>query len=198
MKDRRHIVETFSTKQLEKLLRKPDLRAFTGLRDYTLMLFLLETGVRVNELIGIDVQDVKFKDGVVRIRNTKNNFERVVPIQKKMKDTLEKYIAIRGIVECPALFVTIDGTPLSKKQLQHRITKYGKDTGLNGVRVSPHTFRHTFAKLSVQAGANIFELQQILGHSSMEMVRVYVNLFSDEVKNSHKNFSPLKELNVRL
>jgi integrase/recombinase XerD len=162
------------------------------------MLFLLETGVRVNELIGIEVQDIRLKEGIVHIRNTKNHFERYVPIQKKMKDTLEKYIAIRGVAECASLFVTIDGTPLSKKQVQNRIAHYGSKSGIEGVRISPHTFRHTFAKLCVKGGANIFELQQILGHSSMEMVRTYVNLFSDDVKDKHKSFSPLKQISTRL
>lgn len=65
---------------------------------------------------------------------------------------------------------------------------------IKNVRCSPHTFRHTFAKLSVQQGANIFELQTILGHTSMEVVKIYVNLFGNDVRESHKNFSPLKTL----
>ncbi|MCQ6282534.1 tyrosine-type recombinase/integrase [Bacillus sp. EB600] len=113
LKDRKHIIETFTKEQINKLLKAPDIETFTGLRDYTLMLLLLDTGVRVNELIGIDVQDVKLKEGVVVIRNTKNNFERVVPIQKKMKEVLEKYIAVRGVVDDPALFLTIEDTGLS-------------------------------------------------------------------------------------
>ncbi|WP_018933300.1 tyrosine-type recombinase/integrase [Gracilibacillus lacisalsi] len=198
LKDRKSIVETFTADQLDKLLRQPDLRTFTGLRDYVIMLLLLETGVRANELVGIEVDDVRLREGSIYIKNAKTYRERVVPIQKKMRDTLEKWIAVRGVAECTSLFTTIDGTPLSKKQVQNRISYYGSKSGVTGVRISPHTFRHTFAKLSVKSGAGIFELQQILGHTSMEMVRTYVNLFSEDVKDKHKSFSPLKSISTRL
>ncbi|MEH7653450.1 site-specific integrase [Bacillus safensis] len=73
-----------------------------------------------------------------------------------------------------------------------------KQADIKGIRCSCHTFRHTFAKLSVKNGAGIFELQQILGHTSIEMVRVYVNLFSEDVMDKHKSFSPLIKLSVRM
>ncbi|KOR84427.1 recombinase XerD [Bacillus sp. FJAT-22058] len=198
LKDRKNIVQTFSTEQLEHLLKQPDLRTFTGLRDYTLMLLLLETGIRVNELVGIDLSDVRLKEGSIHIRHSKTYLERIVPIQKTMREQLEKYISIRGVTECLSLFVTIDGTPLTKRQVQNRIKFYGVKAKIENVRCSPHTFRHTFARLSVQNGAGIFELQSILGHTSMEMVKVYVNLFSEDVKNKHQKFSPLRSIKTRL
>ncbi|MDK7669539.1 tyrosine-type recombinase/integrase [Cytobacillus oceanisediminis] len=192
LRDRRKVIETFSRDQINKLLNAPDLKTFTGVRDYTILLLLLETGVRANELVGITTEDIRWEDSTILIRNTKGHRERLVPFQSKMKTQLKKYLAIRGVCECDALFVTIDGTPLSKRQLQSRVTYYGEKAKINNVRVSCHTFRHTFAKLCVKQGAGIFELQQILGHTSMEMVRVYVNLYSDDVKEKHKQFSPLK------
>ncbi|WP_411210257.1 hypothetical protein [Bacillus safensis] len=83
---------------------------------------------------------------------------------------------------------------MSKRQFQNRVTYYGKQADIKGGRGSCHTFRHTFAKLSVKTGAGIFEL----GHTSIVMVRVYVNLFSDDVMDKHKYFSPLINLNVRM
>ncbi|WP_158736695.1 tyrosine-type recombinase/integrase [Alteribacillus sp. YIM 98480] len=199
LKDRKQAVETFSREQLKELFKIPDLRTFTGMRDYVLMSLLLETGIRANECIGITVRDVNLKEGTVLIRNAKTYKERLVPIQKPMQNLLTKYLHIRGRVEdTDALFLTIDGTPMSKRQLQNRITFYGRKADIQGVRCSAHTFRHTFAKLSVKAGADIFILQAILGHSSMEMVRNYVNLFSDDVLEKHKDFSPLKNLKSRL
>jgi integrase/recombinase XerD len=65
------------------------------------------------------------------------------------------------------------------------------------VRCSPHTFRHTFAKLSVKSGAGIFELHQILGHTTFDMVRTYVNLFAEDVRDKHRKFSPLNHLKRR-
>ena len=196
LKDRKKVVETFTNKQLETLFKQPNLRTFVGLRDYTFMMLLLETGIRVSELEGVCVQDILWNESRIHIRKTKTYKERFVPIQNKMKQQLQKYLQIRGIAESDALFLTLDNIPMSKRQLQNRVTYYGKQAGLKGVRCSCHTFRHTFAKYSVKNGAGIFELQQILGHTSMEMVKTYVNLFSDDVMEKHKAFSPLNGLEI--
>ncbi|HDR8018737.1 TPA: tyrosine-type recombinase/integrase [Bacillus cereus] len=192
---RRQAIPTFSKEQIKVLLKQPDLTTFIGFRDYTVMLLLLETGVRANELVGIAITDIKWEDSFVHIRNTKGYKERLVPIQSYMKEVLRKYVTVRGSMETDALFTSIDNRPMTKRQLQNRISKYGEMANIKDIRCSPHTFRHTFAKLSVQNGAGIFELQQILGHTTMDMVRTYVNLFSNDVKEKHKEFSPLKILN---
>ncbi|WP_331712022.1 tyrosine-type recombinase/integrase [Bacillus sp. SJS] len=89
---------------------------------------------------------------------------------------------------------TLDGTGLSKRQIQSRVSEYGKKAKITDVRVSCHTLRHTFAKLCVINGANAFQLMNILGHTTLEMTKVYVNLFSSEVAEGHRKFSPLNSL----
>jgi integrase/recombinase XerD len=194
LKERKKIVETFDNQQIKALFKACDLRTFIGLRDYTIMMLLLETGVRVNELVGIKTTDIIWEQKVIRIRNTKGGFERFVPIQDKMINQLKKYLVVRGNVDTDYLFITRDNTPLSKKQVQDRIREYGKKAGIKNVRCSPHTFRHTFAKLCVLNGANAFQLQAILGHTSLEVTKVYVNLFSSEVQQGHAKFSPINNL----
>lgn len=195
IKQKRSVVPTFTIEQLQALLRQPDLSTFTGVRDYTMILLFVETGMRVKELEGLAVSDVKWEDSMILIRDGKGYKERLVPIQAKMKKQLQSYLKVRGsVTDEDALFITLDYGPLSKRQIQSRISFYGKQADIKGVRCSPHTLRHTFAKLSVKGGAGIFQLQQILGHTSMEMVRRYVNLFSDDVKEQHRKFSPLKQL----
>jgi len=193
IKQKKEVIETFNREQLRAILRQPDLETFTGLRDYTLMLFLVETGVRVRELTEISVKDIRWEDSQVLI-NGKGYKDRLVPIQATTKRQLRKYIAVRGEVANDALFVTIDNTPLTIRQVQERIKIYGRKANIKGVRCSPHTFRHTFAKMSVQNGADVFALQAVLGHTSLEMVRNYVNLFSSDVFESHKRFSPVEKL----
>ncbi|MCA1059779.1 tyrosine-type recombinase/integrase [Rossellomorea aquimaris] len=198
VRDRKSVIATFSVKQLNDLLNQPDLKTFTGVRDYTLMLLLVETGIRANELVGLKITDIHWDESNLLIRNTKGYKQRMVPLSVTMKDQLRRYSAIRGvIVDCDSLFVTVDETPLTKRQIQNRISQYGKDAKISNVRCSPHTFRHTFAKLSVKNGAGIFELQTILGHTTMDMVKTYVNLFSDDVKDKHRKFSPLNNLKQR-
>jgi integrase/recombinase XerD len=196
LKDRKANIQTFSISQLKALLNAPDLRTFTGQRDYTFMLLLLETGLRLNEVAGVLVEDVKLNESQIFVRNTKNHLHRYVPITAKMKAQLKRYLTLRGTCETDHLFVTIDETAMTRSALQKIVAQYGRKARIKGVRCSPHTLRHTFAKLSVMNGAGIFELQKILGHSSMEMVRTYVNLFSSEVNEKHREFSPLNNLDI--
>ncbi|MED2979541.1 tyrosine-type recombinase/integrase [Bacillus swezeyi] len=193
LKQKKEVVETFSRDQLKDLLRQPDLGTFTGFRDYTIMLLLIETGVRVRELTDICVKDIRWEDSQIRI-DGKGYKERLVPIQATMTRQLRKYVQIRGDVPNEALFVTIDNTPLTIRQVQNRLRKYGRKANIKNVRCSPHTFRHTFAKMSVQNGADVFALQAVLGHTSLDMVRNYVNLFSSDVMDAHKKFSPVEKL----
>ncbi|MEH7653451.1 tyrosine-type recombinase/integrase [Bacillus safensis] len=122
LKDRRKVVETFTNEQLQTLFNQLNLRSFVGVRDYTFILLLLETDVRVSELEGICVQDFLWNESKLHIRNTKTYKERIMPIQSKMKTQLQKYIQIRGVMETDALFVTIDGEKMSKRQFQNRVT----------------------------------------------------------------------------
>ncbi|MGP4073980.1 tyrosine-type recombinase/integrase [Piscibacillus sp. B03] len=193
VRQKRTIIETFSREQIHSLLRQPDRTTFTGIRDYTIMMLLLETGVRVRELCDIQTNDINFQDGLIRI-DGKGNKERFVPIQNRMKKQLANYLQIRGSLDTKTLFVNIDNEPLQIRAVQTAISKYGRQAGIQNVRCSPHTFRHTFAKMSVQNGADVFSLQSVLGHTSMDMVRNYVNMFSNEVRDNHSKFSPIEKL----
>lgn len=196
VRQKRAAIQTFSREQLRAILGAPDQRTFTGLRDYTAMLVMVETGLRVKELLNIRLDDIDFNDNTIRVRAPKSYQERIVPFQTVVKRALRKYIAVRGNLDTNILFVNLNNEPLGVKGLQTAIAKYGRIAGIKGVRCSPHTFRHTFAKMAVQNGANIFELQKILGHASLEMVRVYVNLFSSDVVSAHKRFSPVERLHI--
>lgn len=196
IKQKKTVIETFTREQVQALLRQPDQGTFTGVRDYTMLLLLFETGVRVKELLGIRVEDIRWEDNMIRIRDPKGYKERLVPFQSTAKKQLRKYVKIRGEIDKEILFVNIDNRALTIRTFQERMKMYGRRAGLKNVRCSPHTARHTFAKMSVQNGANIFELQKILGHTSLEMVRNYVNLFSTDVAKGHRKFSPIERLTI--
>jgi integrase/recombinase XerD len=127
----------------------------------------------------------------------KGRKERMVPIQKRMISQLRVYLAERGTnVATTHLFVTVDDRPMTLRTFEQGITNIGMKAGVSNVRVSPHTFRHTFAKLYIQNGGDVFSLQRILGHTSLEMVRNYVNLFSTEVFRQHAKFSPMEHMSL--
>ena len=189
-------IETFSREQIRDILAQPDRKLFVGLRDYTIMVLLLETGIRVRELCDIKMDDVRFADNQILIRG-KNGEDRLVPFQSQAGRILKHYVKARGHSPSDYLFITHDDEQMNRDSVRRRIAKYGRMAGIKNVRCSPHTFRHTFAKMSVKNGADIFTLQQILGHKTLDMVRVYVNMFSDDVKEAHAKFSPIENL-IRL
>ncbi|RAU96779.1 tyrosine-type recombinase/integrase [Paenibacillus sp. YN15] len=193
IRQRKKAVPTFTTAQVHILLAQPDEKTFVGVRDKTIMMLMLETGVRLRELADIKTGDIEWRNGVILIEG-KNGKDRFVPFQSTMRQQLGKYLSLRGNLGHDTLFVTIDNTPITRRQVQEQIQFYGARGGIQGVRCSPHTFRHTFAKMSVQNGADVFALQAVLGHATLEQVRTYVNLFSSEVRDKHRKFSPLEKL----
>ncbi len=189
LKQRKEVVPTFSKEQLNLLFSLCDKKTFVGLRDYTIMLVMLDTAVRINELINIELQDVK--ENEIVIRETKTYFERIVPMSRKLKEQLDIYMKIRGKADTEKLFINQDGKELKKRSVQTRLERYGKESGITDVRVSAHTFRHTSAKMFIQNGGNAFHLQQLLGHTSLEITKKYVNLWSTDVAEAHKKYSAL-------
>lgn len=189
-------IETFSREQIYDILSQPDPKLFVGLRDLAIMIVMLDTGVRVRELCDIKVDDIRWDDNQILIHG-KNGEDRLVPLQAQTRQVLKRYVDARGYSIVDWLFISVDDKKMNRDSVRRRIAKYGRMANIKNVRCSPHTFRHTFAKMSVQNGANLFELQKILGHKSLDMVRRYVNLFSEDTKRAHRRFSPINNLNLR-
>ncbi|RAV03035.1 tyrosine-type recombinase/integrase [Paenibacillus sp. YN15] len=193
IRQKKKAVPTFTKQQVHILLAQPDTRTFIGVRDKTMLMLMLETGIRVRELTDVCLSDIEWKTGMILVAG-KNGKDRALPFQATMRQQLAKYVQLRGKLEHDSLFVTIDNTPITRRQVQIQVALYGRRGGITGVRCSCHTLRHTFAKMSVQNKANIFALQAVLGHASLDQVRTYVSLFSSEVKDDHRKFSPLENL----
>lgn len=190
------VIETFTQGQIKQLLSAIDIKTFAGFRDYVIILLILETGMRVAEVSQLRVEDISFEEGVIRVSRGKGAKGRLVPFQSNFRKVLRKYLQERGNLPHSFLFITNDEEPIKKRNIQERIHQFGKKAGLTGVRCSPHTLRHTMAKLYIMAGGDIFSLQKILGHSSLDMVRRYVELFANEVKEQHYKFSPLQGMDL--
>ena len=192
------IVNTFAHEQIRNLLHICRNTNGLGYRNLTVFLLLIDTGLRVSELVGIELSDVNLVEGYIKIRKAKGNKERQVPIGSLVQKTLWKYInncrskpLTRKITK---LFLSDNGIPITKSGVQQMVRRSGRQAGISGVRCSCHTFRHTFAKNYLLNGGDIFSLQKILGHSSLASVRVYLNLFTDDIKKQHQRFSPVDNL----
>jgi integrase/recombinase XerD len=193
IKTEKRVIETFTKEQVRRLLESQDRTTFTGYRNYVLMSLLIETGARIAEAEAIKIPDINFRERLIKLYG-KGRKERLVPFQRRLDTHLREYIKIRGILDHDYLFVTIDNEPWKKRSMQEMITDAGKAAGIRGVRVSAHTFRHTFARMYIVNGGDIFSLQKILGHTTLDMVRNYVNLWGTDVSEKHAKVSPLERL----
>ena len=187
------LIQPFSEEDLKKLLAQPDKSTFVGLRDYTMMLVFLDTGVRLIEVENMQASNVNLRDSSIIVMG-KGSKEREVYFHFITKDYLRRYIAVRGDLEHDFLWVNEFSQPLKRRTIGQRLTGYGRGAKLTKVRVSPHTFRHTCAKQYIKNGGDIISLQKLLGHSTLEMVRHYVNLWGTDLKKMHQKFSPVEHL----
>ncbi len=192
------IVNTFSHEHINRLATLCHISNGSGYRNLTIILLLLDSGIRVNELVNIEYGDLDLTEGCIKIMKAKGNKERLVPIGSIVQKSLWKYInqyrpqpLTRKVT---MLFLSEHGLPLTKSGVQQMLRRYGRTAGVTGVRCSPHTFRHTFAKNYLLNGGDIFSLQKILGHSSLASVRIYLNLFAVDLKKQHQHFSPVDNM----
>lgn len=193
MKSEKRIIETLSKQQLKALFDAPDKSKFTGYRDYVIMLLFLDSMIRVSEAEGILLQNIDWNNRRIKVYG-KGRKERYVPFQRTVERHLKQYIDIRGLLDHDYLFVNIDNTPIKTRGIQESISNHGKRALIEGVRVSPHSLRHTGAKMYVMNGGDPLSLQKILGHTSLAMVTNYVALFATDVSTKHDRHSPLEEL----
>jgi site-specific recombinase XerD len=194
------VIATFSDKQFTAILKTINTATPAGFRDWTMILMLLDTGLRASELTGLILDDVNLEDGLMKVHG-KGNKERVVPIGARVQKAVWKYQQRHRPQPanplCPTLFLTASGRSITTDRLRTIIEKYANRAGIEGVRCSPHTFRHTFAISYLRNGGDVFSLQRILGHSSLEVVRIYVNLAETDVKACHRRFSPADNMEIR-
>lgn len=191
-------IQAFSKEDISRLLNVFDKDTFTGYRNYTITCLLFSTGMRRGEAVKLLMNDIHFDINIIKVIGKGNKF-RNVPMGDSLRRVLIKYIKIRkeyikekGFCNTPALFISsITGCKLSVETLTEIYYTVGKSEGMKGVRVSPHTFRHTFAKYFLLNGGDIFSLQKILGHAEITTTKQYVNLNIKDIKMQNDKYNPL-------
>ncbi|MFC1917840.1 tyrosine-type recombinase/integrase [Chloroflexota bacterium] len=191
------IVNTFSQEQIQTMLNNINHKSLKGMRDHLIILLLLDTGIRLSELVGLTIANIDFEQNCFQVRG-KGDKDRMVPFGNGVRRVLWQYIneskSRLQFEESNQLFTTESGLPMKKRAVQTMISRLGKRSGIMGVRCSPHTFRHTFAKQYLMLGGDVFSLQRILGHSSLEIVRLYINLATSDIVEQHRRYSPIDNI----
>jgi site-specific recombinase XerD len=173
-----YIIPTFSPDHIRALLDACDRTTTLGYRDYTIILVLLETGIRVSELCGLRLQDVY--DDHIRVFG-KGRKEREIGISSGVSKFLWKYIHQYRDPASDAellVFVNRHGHQLTKSGIERFLIALRNKAEITGVRVSAHTFRHTFACTYMENGGEIYKLSRLMGHSSVEVTEEYLKVFN--------------------
>lgn len=188
-----YIKETYSDDDIKKLIKKPDLKtcSFTEYRNWVLVQYLLETGNRVSTFIRIKVRDVDLINGLVLINTPKNHKQMYSPISKTMINVLKMYLDAFDFEDDDWLFPNNERRQLTRGLAAKSIARYNKQRGVQ--ITSLHSFRHTFAKNYVMNGGSAFKLQRLLGHSTLKVTQMYVNLFGTDLREDFDKYSLIEK-----
>lgn len=181
---------------IPKLLDACDQTRFVGVRDYAMLLLLLDTGLRLKELLSLKVQDLRLRDGELVVRGaTKSRRERRVPFGPKCRRALEKWLSLRGdLPDVDQVFTTTENKPLARRSIYQVMARIAREAGVPQDVVHPHAFRHSMARLYIENGGDPYSLQDLLGHADQSTTALYVKFFGNELKERHTRFSPVENL----
>lgn len=185
-------IATFSNSQIMAMHEVTKYQMdFPGIRNYALITLLYDTGCRISELLGLKIDDIQLDEKIITVKG-KGGKSRIVPFGDRSLIGLVKYLNRRDRLfgKGGLLFLTKFGNPLTRRMTNKIIERIGEKANVENVRLSAHTFRHTFAKNWLMNGGDIFSLQKILGHRTLEMVKNYVNITFKDIQLQHSKFSP--------
>ena len=193
-KKREVLPDTLTMGELERLLVQPrrrDLweRHFPGKaeRDLLLLALMAYAGLRRSELLGLEWDDVDLSRRLLRVRRAKGGRQRMVPIHPALVSLFADYYATRVPVTEQAVFVGVQGNRLHYTQLGQTFRHYVDAAGINErKRVTPHTLRHVFASELLRAGANLRQIQELLGHKHLDSTQRYTRVNAHELRGAIK------------
>lgn len=189
------VVNVLTDEEINKLFAELQPGTFTGSRNLALYLLLFDTGIRASELCNLTLENTDFQKGEIKVVG-KGNKERIVPIVGNTKTALASYIHYyRPETDAQEVFVTFEGTPYRYDALIHAMKRLGKKLGIP--RLHPHLFRHSFAVKWLMNGGDEITLQKTLGHTSLEVTKLYLHLSNAQMQARHDQYSPVGKLNLK-
>ena len=190
----RHLPEVLTEDDVELLLAAPDVAKPQGIRDRTMFEVLYACGLRVSELINLQLHQVNLRTGVLRIIG-KGSKERLVPFGEQAGEWLDKYFSdarpslLKEGHDCSVLFVSNRGLGMTRQAFWHVIKRHAKTVGIEK-NLSPHTLRHAFATHLLNHGADLRVVQMLLGHSDLSTTQVYTHIAQARLQELHRDHHP--------
>ncbi|WP_419831658.1 site-specific tyrosine recombinase XerD [Endozoicomonas atrinae] len=185
--------KTLSEDDVDSLLSSPETNTAIGLRDRAMLEVLYACGLRISELVNLNMDNINLRQGVIRIIG-KGRKERLVPMGQSAIEWLEQYIKkARGDLlnehESRTLFPGRQGRPMTRQTFWHRIKHYNTVAGIN-TEVSPHVLRHAFATHLLNNGADLRVVQLLLGHSDLSTTQIYTHIANHRLSELHREHHP--------
>ena len=168
-------------------------RWVTRRRDASLVIFMLNTGLRSHETLGLQLDDISISDrkGEVFVQQGKGDKQRTVPLNKEARQAIKAWLEERpDEQDNPYIWIAVETEaegPLHQRSLQRIMTRYGRDAGLENL--TPHMLRHTFAKNLVDQGIGLEKVAALLGHKSLNTTRIYVTPSQKDLENAVETLS---------
>jgi integrase/recombinase XerC len=192
-KQEKPVPSFLSEEEMSQFLDLPQTDKPLDLRDKAILELLYATGIRVSELVGIDMDNVSFDERLIRVKG-KGKKERIVPFGKIAEDSLSKYLRVRrlinkGDVDDTALFLNYRGNRLTPRSVERTVDKYIKTTAVRR-KISPHSLRHSFASHLLSRGADLRVIQELLGHESLATTQKYTHLDLKQLLDVYKKSHP--------
>ena len=183
--------------EINKLIETPTGHTISGIRDRAILELLYGTGMRVGELVNLNISDIDLYEKTVRVFG-KGSKERILPLGNPSIKAVKKYLTVRNIFrknisinknDLDALFLNRFGGRLSARSIRRLIIKYMKIAGLNK-KISPHVLRHSFATHLLGGGADLRSVQELLGHESLSTTQIYTHITKERLKVIYKKSHP--------
>ncbi|MFH1189176.1 MAG: tyrosine recombinase XerC [Candidatus Omnitrophota bacterium] len=175
--------------KMKRLLECPSEDNISGLRDRALLETLYSTGIRVSELVGLDIDDIDFISGVIKVLG-KGSKERLAPIGEPAINAIRKYTGKRREVsDKDAVFLNRSGKRLTDRSVRRVINKYIRECSILE-KISPHSLRHSFATHLRDRGADLRSVQELLGHMNLSTTQIYTHVTMDRLKSVYDKAHP--------
>ena len=191
----RPLPKSLSESEVEALLEAPDVETPLGLRDRAMLELLYASGLRVSELVGLRLDQLNLRVGVVRIVG-KGDKERLVPLGEEAVGWVERHLngsrhELLAGRPCDAIFPARRRTaPMTRQAFWQLIKRYALRAGIEPARLSPHTLRHAFATHLLNHGADLRTVQMLLGHADLSTTQIYTHVARERLKNLHAQHHP--------
>lgn len=185
--------DVLDVEEVIQLLETPDLTKNNGYRDRTILELLYATGMRVTELIQIEIEDVNLIMGFVKVFG-KGNKERIIPLGDTVIEYLDTYIntvrpQLLKKTVTNVLFLNLHGRPLTRQGIWKLIKQYGLRANITKT-LTPHTLRHSFATHLLENGADLRAVQEMLGHSDISTTQLYTHVSKTQIRQMYNQFHP--------